>query len=1328
MGIWKARKAAGVLASVFLAVGAARAEWAGLHPANQSGPAEAYRLNCGAENFDFTDGGGNWWMKDESFTSLYRWGFMSGQAGGQTAADIQGTTDDAIYQTHHFGPAGMAYRFEVPNGRYTVKLHFAETYWTQAGQRVFDVQVENQLVQNVDIVARAPGQNRAYVLTFTADVTDEALDVSFPRVVADMAMISGIEAQVVSVSDDNFLGFIERKLFWLFWNETNPLTGLVSDRVDNWRPQTGGAASIASTGFGLSALTIAAQRGWVPANQALQRIKNTLATFAGSSYAQPGQTVFLPNLQGFWYHWVDRNTGARAWDSEVSTVDSAIFLMGALEAKEYFKTDATVVAMVNAIQNRMNWTWWLNRVPAGQGDPAWEGQFVTMAWVPEVRNDSYYYAADPSIGGSFTRARWNGYSESVFVNLLAMGAPVNAISTAAWTNMGRSWVDQYGYTNIHQGPLFEHQYHHLYYDLANKHDAFVDYGETTRRATLANKNYCQTVPGYAADRWGVTSADNPATDQYRFDYGVPPGASGDGTVAPTAALASVVFTPTESIRAARHMYFQYKHDIWGRYGFTDSFNVNAQARSASVLSLDNGAMLLAIENYRSGLIRNTFARTATATLGLSRTGFSAYDGKPYYPASSYIAGNLPAYAFDGNPATRWESEWSDNQWLAVDYTTPRLVNRARLTWEAAHPAQERIEYSADGNTWTAASATVNSDGGDDTITFPAVRARFFRVKGLARATPWGNSLFECVFDYDANLQQSTYFGGSGNSVVNDVVTDASGNVYVAGMTANGHPTTPGAYDVSYNGGLYDAFIAKFSPTGQLIYSTLLGGAGEDQAAALAVDAQGIVTVTGLTYSANFPTTANGVDRTLGGERDAFVARLSATGGALLYSTYLGGSSWDYGQQIALGPTGDIFMAGFTHGDFPTTPGAAQTAFGGYGDAYVVHLSTGGALLYSTYLGGQSWDGPGGIVVDGQGNAFVAGNTHSINFPTTVGAYDRVCNNCSTNYSTDGFVAKISPTGTGLVFSTLLGGAAAPSSEGLNGVALDAQGRVAVVGISNAADFPTTSNAYRRTASGGYDVVAALLSADGSQLLYGTYLGGAGNDRAMDMVADPQGRIYVSGFTDSTNFPTTADALQTARAGGVDLFLAKIGPNDGLMYSTYLGGTGNESPVAALAADGFGRLRLAGATASSNFPMTVNAPQPLLAGGTDGVLATFASLYPLPGGGGAPARGAPPADAEFRLGDVYVYPNPSTGAPPRVHIEVGVADQVRVRVYNTLGETVSDALLTDAPAVVDDGQGAQYAYEQTLDASLPSGVYTVSIVASKRDHDDLRARAKWAVVR
>ncbi|HNC75237.1 MAG TPA: malectin domain-containing carbohydrate-binding protein [Elusimicrobiota bacterium] len=125
MGIWKARKAAGVLASVFLAAGGARAEWAGLRPANQSGPSEAYRLNCGAENFDFTDGGGNWWMKDEPFTALYRWGFTGGQAGGQSTADIQGTTEDAIYQTHHYGPAGMAYRLEVPNGRYTVRLHFA---------------------------------------------------------------------------------------------------------------------------------------------------------------------------------------------------------------------------------------------------------------------------------------------------------------------------------------------------------------------------------------------------------------------------------------------------------------------------------------------------------------------------------------------------------------------------------------------------------------------------------------------------------------------------------------------------------------------------------------------------------------------------------------------------------------------------------------------------------------------------------------------------------------------------------------------------------------------------------------------------------------------------------------------------------------------------------------------------------------------------------------------------------------------------------------------------------------------------------------------------
>jgi hypothetical protein len=171
-----------------------------------------------------------------------------------------------------------------------------------------------------------------------------------------------------------------------------------------------------------------------------------------------------------------------------------------------------------------------------------------------------------------------------------------------------------------------------------------------------------------------------------------------------------------------------------------------------------------------------------------------------------------------------------------------------------------------------------------------------------------------------------------------------------------------------------------------------------------------------------------LDQTLGGERDAFVAKINPAGNALSYATYLGGPSWDYGQKIALGSGGQVFVAGFTHGDFPTTVGAVQTTFGGMGDAYVVRLDAGGKkMLYSTYLGGSSWDGPGGIAVDTGGNAYVVGNTHSPNFPTTAGAWDRTCSNCSTNQSTDGFAVKISSGGNRLIYSTFVGGAANPAA-------------------------------------------------------------------------------------------------------------------------------------------------------------------------------------------------------------------------------------------------------------------------------------------------------------
>jgi hypothetical protein len=229
-------------------------------------------------------------------------------------------------------------------------------------------------------------------------------------------------------------------------------------------------------------------------------------------------------------------------------------------------------------------------------------------------------------------------------------------------------------------------------------------------------------------------------------------------------------------------------------------------------------------------------------------------------------------------------------------------------------------------------------------------------------------------------------------------------VYVTGQTDGNFPTTPGAYQTVFGGGAWDVFVAKLNATGTaLVYSTYLGGAGTDRGYGIAVDGTGAAYVTGQT-GGGFPTTPGAWQTTFGGATDAFVTKLSATGAALVYSTYLGGPGGDLGARIALDRDGNAYVAGGTAGGFPTTPGAYQAAFGGIGDAFVTKLNaTGTALVYSTYLGGAYLDEGAGIAVDGSGNVYVAGRTGG-SFPTTPGAYQTVFG----GGPFDAFVAKLAP--------------------------------------------------------------------------------------------------------------------------------------------------------------------------------------------------------------------------------------------------------------------------------------------------------------------------------
>jgi hypothetical protein len=471
----------------------------------------------------------------------------------------------------------------------------------------------------------------------------------------------------------------------------------------------------------------------------------------------------------------------------------------------------------------------------------------------------------------------------------------------------------------------------------------------------------------------------------------------------------------------------------------------------------------------------------------------------------------------------------------------------------------------------------------------------------------GRQLAFKVLSYDKNqplvidpvLDYSTYVGGgTGQSIA----ADASGNAYVTGVTGGGFPVSPGTYQTSFGGDFDDAFVIKLNPAGTaLVYSTYLGGSGVDEGKGIAVDSSGNAYVTGYT-TGNFPTTAGAYQTTLGGgAANAFVAKLNPTGSTLIYSTYLGGSADTVGLGIALDSLGNAYVTGYTAGNFPTTAGAYQSAYGGgFFDVFVTKLNAAGsALIYSTYLGGNGDDEGLSLAVDSSGNVYVAGSTTSTNFPTTLGAFQTVFGGIE-----DSFITKLNPTGTGLVYSTYLGGSLADIA---NGIAVDSIGNAYVTGETLSTNFPTTAGAYNTVNGGVADVFVTKLNTVGSALVYSTYLGGVGEANVGYGIAiDSFGNAYVTGYT-TGNFPTTAGAFQINYGGGStfkpgDAFVSELNSTGSvLVYSSYLGGSDQDYGYG-IALDPTGDLYVTGFTHSTDFPTTGGAYQ-TNNGGADDVFVT-----------------------------------------------------------------------------------------------------------------------------
>lgn len=429
-----------------------------------------------------------------------------------------------------------------------------------------------------------------------------------------------------------FLEDLEERTFKFFWETTNPQNGLVPDR---W--PTPSFSSVAAVGFGLTAYGIGAERGYISREQAAERALTTLRFFRDAKFGP--ERAGITGYKGFFYHFLDMQTGHRFETTELSTIDTTLFLGGALFAQSYFDRDNPVEREIRdaaeTIYRRVEWTWAVKDAP-----------LVSMGWKPE--------------GGFLGDAHWRGYDEAMILYVLALGSPTYTINPGAWEKWTSTykWMSFYGYEHVNFAPLFGHQYSHAWIDFKGIQDPYmkskgIDYFENARRATLSQRAYAIDNPakwdGFGENIWGLTACDGPVDAELEFKgkkrafftYTARGAAAteirDDGTISPTAAGGSIPFAPEVTIPALEEMNKRYGSIVYGQYGFLDSFNpsfrydvkvqhgrVDPQLGwvDGDYLGIDQGPIIMMIENYRSGLVWTTMKKNPHIVRGLKRAGFT----------------------------------------------------------------------------------------------------------------------------------------------------------------------------------------------------------------------------------------------------------------------------------------------------------------------------------------------------------------------------------------------------------------------------------------------------------------------------------------------------------------------------------------------------------------------------------------------------------------------------------------------------------------------------------------------------------------------------------
>jgi hypothetical protein len=470
-----------------------------------------------------------------------------------------------------------------------------------------------------------------------------------------MLCLPAIRAQ--AIGNEALMDTLQVTAFRFFWEQANPANGLIKDRSTSGSP-----ASIAAVGFGLSAICTGIDHGWVSREAGRARVRTTLNTFWTGPQGT-GATGFI-GYQGLFYHFLDMTTARRTWNCEVSTIDTALLMAGILDCRQYFSTadtaDVAVRALADSIYHRADWNFFRNLNPG-----------ILMGWKPGTGFSGF--------------GQWIGYNEAMILYILALGSPTHPVPVTAWNvwTSGYHWQTHYGYTYVNFPPLFGHHYSHCWIDFRFIKDAYgrtqgITYFQNSQRATLAQRAYCTANPGgfvgYGADLWGLTASDGPEGYNAR---GAPPAQNDNGTITPTAPGGSVPFVPVEALACLQTMWNNHRTQLWGPYGFKDAFNLTQNWWGTDYLGIDEGPIILGIENHRTGALWSRFMQSADIQLGLERAGFLVDPAGVGEPGASEFPALLTASPnpFRGSTMVRFRVPVAGPVRLLVHDVTGRQVAR-----------------------------------------------------------------------------------------------------------------------------------------------------------------------------------------------------------------------------------------------------------------------------------------------------------------------------------------------------------------------------------------------------------------------------------------------------------------------------------------------------------------------------------------------------------------------------------------------------------------------------------------------------------------------------